>query len=248
MRMRKPVKLVIFNLAFIIISILFYSDKLIGLGFDPGLGAFKFALSIALALFGVIMFFFGNYMICIIPDKVSYKLDKLETMEDCIGALYQCLRTDPAFKKEIQKAIEQLNTLKRRQQSLNALLEQNGVSENFRSLHQTAHKAEFYALTNVKSIISRLIVFDNKEYISDPDNVDITSHSKFINEKLESTQLILKEYSELLLAVSAIGDTHHVDINEIRDMTEALNRVLKRDEFKPFEREYLNTQTQQTQQ
>lgn len=245
MRTRKPIKLVIYNIAFIIIAILCFSDKMLGLGFDPGLGAVKFALSIALALFGVLMFFFGNYMILIMPDKISYKIDKLETINDCIAALYQCLRTDPAFKTEIQKAIQQLNTLQRRQESLTTLLEQNGVSENFRSLHQTAHKAEFFALNNVKSIISRLIVFDNKEYASDPDNVDIASHRRFINEKLESTQLILKEYSELLLAVSAIGDTHRVDIDEIRDMTEALNRVLKRDEFKPLEREYLNTQTQQ---
>lgn len=244
--MRKPVKLAIFNVAFILISILFFSNKGLGLGFDPGLGAVKFALSISLAVFGVLMFFFGNYMIIIFPDKVNYKIDKLETIDDCIEALHQCMRTDPAFKTEISKAIDQLGTLKRRKESLMTLLEQNGVSENFRSLHQTAHKAEFYAVNNVKSIISRLIVFDNKEYISDPDNVDINSHREFIKEKLESTQLILKEYSDLLLAVTAIGDTHHVDIEDIRDMTKALNIVLKRDEFKPFERVYSNQETNQS--
>ncbi len=242
--MRKPVKLAIFNVAFIIIMILMFSDRGLGLGFDPGLGAFKFALSISMALFGILMFFFGNYMIILLPDRVNYKIDKLETIDDCIGALYQCLRTDPDFKTEILKAIEQLKTLQRRKESLTTLLEQNGVSENFRSLHQTAHKAEFYAFNNVKSIISRLIVFDNKEYISDPKNVDIQSHRTFINEKLESTQLILKEYSDLLLAVTAIGDTHHVDIEDIRDMTKALNIVLKRDEFKPFEKTYHDTQSQ----
>ncbi len=243
--MRKPVKLAIFNVAFVIITILLFSEKGFGLGFDPGLGALKFALSISVALFGVLMFFFINYMIFIMPDKVNYKFDKLETIDDCIGALYQCMRTDPAFKSEITKAIEQLETLKRRKESLLTLLEQNGVSENFRSLHQTAHKAEFYAICNVKSIISRLIVFDNKEYISDPDNVDINSHKEFIHEALDSTQLLLKEYSDLLLAVTAI-DTHHVDLEDIRDMTKALNIVLKRDEFKPFERAYnSNNETNQ---
>lgn len=244
--MRKLVKLVIFNLAFIIISILCFSDKVGGLGFDPGLGPFKFALSITLILFGTIMFFLGNWMIFILPDKINYKFDKLETIDDCIGVLYQCFRTDPAFKTEIQRSIEQLETLKRRKTSLLTLLEQNGVSENFRSLHQTAHKAEFYAVNNTKAIISRLIVFDNKEYISDPDNVDIKSHREFINEKLESTQLILKEYSDLLVAVTAIGDTHHVDIEDIRNMTKALNKVLKRDEFRPFERIYGNQETNQS--
>lgn len=246
MRMRKSIKLVIFNVAFVLISILFFSDKGLGFGFDPGLGAFKFALSISLTLFGVLMFFLGNYMLITLPDKVDYKIDKLESTDDCIGALYQCIRTDPAFKSEITKAIEQLETLKRRRESLMTLLEQNGVSENFRSLHQTARQAEFYAICNVKSIISRLIVFDNKEYISDPSNVDINSHRDFINGKLESTQMLLKEYSDLLLAVTAIGDTHHVNLEDIRDMTEALNIVLKREEFKPFERAYNNQETNQS--
>lgn len=242
MFMRKPIKLAIFNVAILIVAFLLYSNIGVGLGFDPGLGAVKFALSIAVAIFGIIMFFFGNYMIIILPDNINYKIDKLETISDCIGALYQCLQTDPAFETEIKKAIDQLKTLQRRKDSLTDLLEQNGVSENFRSLHQTAHKAEFYALGNAKSIISRLIAFDNKEYISDPQNTDIESHRNFIAEKLESTQLILKEYSDLLIAVTAIGDTHKVDLEDIRDMTKALNIVLKRDEFKPFEKTYPEAQ------
>lgn len=227
MRIRKPVKLVIYNVAFIIITFLIFSDIGFGLGFDPGLGPVKFALSIALALFGIFMFFFGNYVILLMPNKVNLRIDKLETISDCIAALSQCLRTDPAFESEISRAIEQLQTLERRKNSLITLLEQNGVSESFKSLHQTAHKAEFYAISNVKNIISRLIVFDNKEYDSNPDSVDIASHKSYISEKLESNQLILQEFSKLLTAVSAIGETHYVDIEEIRDMTEALNRVLK---------------------
>lgn len=242
--MRKSVKLAIFNVAIIIIAFLLFSNVGAGLGFDPGLGVVKFALSIALALFGIIMFFFGNYMIIILPDNINYKIDKLESIDDCIGALYQCLQTDPAFESEINKAIDQLKTLQRRKESLTTLLEQNGVSENFRSLHQTARKAEFYAFGNAKSIISRLIVFDNKEYISNPQSTDIESHKSFITEKLESTQLILKEYSDLLVAVTAIGNTHHVDLEDIRDMTKALNIVLKRDEFKPFEKTYQDNQKQ----
>lgn len=242
--MRKPVKLAIFNGAIVIIAFLLFSNIGAGLGFDSGSGPVKLLLSISVTLFGILMFFFGNYMILILPDKINYKIDKLETIDDCIGALYQCLRTDPAFEVEINTAIEQLKTLQRKKDSLTTLLEQNGVSENFRSLHQTARKAEFYAFNNAKSIISRLIAFDNREYNSDPKNVDIQPHRTFIGEKLESTRCILKEYSDLLVAVTAIGDTHHVDLEDIRDMTKALNIVLKRDEFKPFEKTYQDTQSQ----
>lgn len=242
--MRKPIKLILFNVAFICITPLCFSDKFLGLGFNPSNGAFKFALSISLAVFGIFMFFFGNYMIILSKDKINYKVDRLETIDDCIGALWQCIRTDPSFKAEITKAIEQLKVLQRRNDSLKALLEQNGITESFKYLNQTANKAEFFAFSNVKSIINRLIVFDNKEYLSNPDSVDISVHRDFINEKLNSNQTILKEYSDLLLALSAIGDTHHMNIDEIRDMTEALNKVLKRDEFKPLESSYHETQEQ----
>lgn len=242
--MRKPVKLAIFNVAIIIIAFLLFSNIGAGLGVDSGSSPVKLMLSISVALFGILMFFFGNYMILVLPDKINYKIDKLKTIEDCIGALYQCLQTDPAFKVEINTAIEQLKTLQRRKESLTALLEQNGVSENFVSLHQTARKAEFYAFNNAKSIINRLIVFDNREYISDSKNVDIQPHRTFITEKLESTRLILKEYSDLLIAVTALGDTHQVDLEDIRDMTKALNIVLKRDEFKPLEKAYQEAQIQ----
>lgn len=236
--MRKLTKLALFNVAFVILAILMFSSKGLGLAFDPGIGPGKFALSISVALFGLAVFFLTNGMILLSPDKVSYQIDKLDTIDDCIGALMECMKTDPSFKEEIGKAIEQLKTLRRRRESLATLLEQNSVSESFKTLHQTANKAEYYAFSNVKSIINRLIVFDNKEYLQDPDSVDIKSHKAYINEKLESNKLILKEYSDMLLALSAIGDTQDVDIGEIRDMTAALNSVLKRDEFKSLERKY----------
>ncbi len=226
MRTRKSVRLVIFNVLFFIAITILFSGK--SLGFDPELGPVRFALSIALALFGIFMFFFGNFMIIILPNKTTCKIDKLQTVTDYIQALVQFMKTDPAFKTEISRAIEQLETLQRRNNSLVSLLEQNGISENFKSLHQTAHQAEHCILNNVKSIISRLIVFDNKEYDSNPNTVDIKSHRDFINEKLESTQVLLNNYSELLTALTHIGDTSDkAAIEEIQDMTEALNRVLK---------------------
>lgn len=246
--MRKPIKLILFNVAFVIITLLCFSNKGLGLGFDPGLGVIKFAVSISLAIFGLGMFFVGNYMLLISESKINYKIDKLETIDDCIKALFQCKKTDPSFNKEISKAIEQMQTLKRRKDSLKLLLEHNDASDSFRFLNQTVSKAEFYAVCNVKNIINRLIVFDNKEYLADPDHVDILSHTTYINEKLESTQIILKEYSELLIAFSAIGDTTQIDFEDIRSMTNALNSVLKRAEFKPLEKEYEVTRKQENNQ
>lgn len=225
--MRKIVKLMIFNLALVIIFILCFSNKGIGLGFDLGLvGAFKFALSISLTFFGISIFGFVNYKILTTPTKVMYKIDKLETIEDCIMALNQCTKTDPSFKNEISKAIEQLKTLNRRKDSLTELLQHNDILKDFNFLNKISNDAEIYVFSNVKRIINRLIAFDNQEYLSNQETYDISSHKNYIDNALENNKNILDEYSKLLIDVSNICDEGQPDIDEIRNMTEKLNSAL----------------------
>ena len=174
------------------------------------------------------MFFYVNYLIITKEEKVKLKADSLTSIDECVYTLMKYEMSNSAFSKEISKAIEQLKTLKRRKESLDSLLVQNGISESFSYLNNTADKANFYVFSNVKKIINRLIVFDNEEYLSNilsSDNIE--SHRKYINEILEDNNNILKEYSSLLVAVSSIGDTTKTNLNEIKDMTEALKQVLK---------------------
>ena len=226
--MKRTIKLAIFNLCFVVASILSISERGLGLSFDLSQGALKFALSAAATFFGLSMFFYVNYLIITKEEKVKLKADSLTSIDECVYTLMKYEMSNSAFSKEISKAIEQLKTLKRRKESLDALLVQNGISESFAYLNQTADKANFYVFSNVKKIINRLIVFDNEEYLSNilsSDNIE--SHRKYINEILEDNNNILKEYSSLLVAVSSIGDTTKTNLNEIKDMTEALNQVLK---------------------
>lgn len=229
--MRKLTKLALFNVPFVVIVIL----SMMAISSGPA--------KILFAVFGVAVFFIVNGIILILPDKVKYQIDKLDTIEDCIGALRECLKTNPSFSDEISKAIEQLETLKRKCEALTLLLTQNSVADTFKSVLQTAKKAEFYVFSNVQNIITRLIAFDNQEYLKNPDSIDIESHKTYINEKLESNKLILKEYSDMLLALSAISETQVIDISEFTEMTAALNSVLKRDEFKSIEKKYLEAES-----
>lgn len=226
--MRKLTKLAIFNLVFAIIAILLK----ITIGFDSGPAKMLFII------FEVAVFFIGNGIIFIFSEKVSYQIDKLSTIQDCIGALNQCMKANPSFEVEISKAIDQLETLERKAEALKLLLSQNSIENSFTTVLQTAKKAEFFAFSNVQNIIIRLITFDNKEYLENPSAIDIKPYKIFINEKLESNNLILKEYSDMLLALSAINETQVIDISEITEMTTALNSVLKRDEFKTIDEKY----------
>ena len=239
--MKKPVKLAVFNIAFIIIAILSFSERGLGLSFDPSDGAFSFAMSISLTLLGVGLFGFVNYTLLTSKEKVDYKIKKLSTIGDCITALEKCKHTDPSFREEINEAINQLQTLQRRTENLATLLEQNGVSENFASINKTADKAKFFVFENVKRIINRLIVFDNEDYLARGQSYDISEHTDYIRTILKDNDDILHEYQNMLLAVSGVGDIHQTNLTELQIMTEALNRVLGGKQFASLEKKYSET-------
>lgn len=228
--MKKPIKLATFNLGVIIAAILCFSERGLGLGFDPSDGAMKFALSLSLTFLGLAIFFIGNFWILVKVEKAELKIGKLTTIEQCISALNSCKKTDPAFLGEIRRAIEQLYTLQRRKDSLTTLLEVNGVSEAFNYLNQTADTANYCVFTNVKSIINRLIVFDNEEYSQNQNSYDIDSHRTYIRGLLDENQEVLDEYAEMLEAVSKIGD-RQINLDNIKDMTAALRKVVKGKDF-----------------
>ena len=239
--MKKPIKLAIFNIAFIIIAILSFSERGLGLSFDPSDGALSFAMSISLTFLGLALFCFVNYTLLTGKEKVDYKIKKLSTISDCITALEKCKHTDPAFIVEIKEAINQLQTLQRKTDSLATLLEQNGVDENFASINKTSDKAKFFVFENVKRIINRLIVFDNEDFNAKGQSYDISEHKNYICSILRDNDNILNEYQNMLLAVSAIGDIHQTNITELQIMTEALNRVLGGNQFASLEKKYAET-------
>lgn len=236
--MKKVGKLVAFNLTLVVLTIILFSKRGLGLGFEPRAGAMKFALSISLAFLGVALFFFVNYEIIIHEETLNFKMTDLTTVNNCILALKQCRKTDPAFRGEIDKTIEQLQILERRKNALTLLFRQNGVEESFEYLNKTAEKANFYVFANVKRIINKLIVFDNEEYDKNPESYNLEEYRGTIRDIIRDNDLILKEYSDMLMALSSIevATTNHTQ--EIRDMTEALNKVLKGEQFASLEKEY----------
>lgn len=241
--MKKHFKLAAFNITFIIIAILSFSKRGLGLSFDPSDGALNFAMSISLTFLGIALFCFVNYTLLTKKEKVDYKIKKMSTIGDCIAALEKCKHTDPTFLSEIEEAINQLRTLQRRSDSLTMLLEQNGVSENFASINKTAGKAKFFVFENIKRIINRFIVFDNEEYLAKGQSYDISEHKNYVRTILRDNDDILREYQNMLLAVSGVGDIHQTNLAELQIMTEALNRVLGGQQFASLEKKYVETHT-----
>lgn len=223
---KKLVKLLIFNGIIIALAALCLSKRGLNLTFNPLENALKFAFSLGLSFLIIAIFIAGNYIILSSKERVEIKVGKLSTIDECIDTLRKCQKTDPAFLVEIKKAISQLESLQRKKDSLKQLLEINGISESFEYLNDTADKADLSVISNTKSIINRLIVFDNDEYVESEDSYDITSHKEYIRGLLEENQKVLDEYSNMLEAISKVND-QDINLNEIQTMTQALRNIIK---------------------
>ena len=72
-----------------------------------------------------------------------------------------------------------------------------------------------------------VIVFDNEEYLQKKSEYDISSHKGYVRGVLKDNEELLREYQSMLEAFSGIADTKMTNLDEIKNMTAALNHVLK---------------------
>ena len=223
--MKKSIKVIAFNAIFALLAIFCFSDKFFGLGFDlKSLGELKFAISITVLIILVLLFSYVNYILLIDSRKVEYTAKQIITLDSCIENLAKCFKTDPALKSEIQQAILQLQTFKRKREDLNILL---GENESIKDLvFQTVDTAESYACKNAIKILQQLVIFDNDAFLKIKDSVEIETHRNIITAALKSNTDILKEYNNLMIAASnALISKDVISLDAITTTTQALNAV-----------------------
>lgn len=218
--------LALFNLGIIGISIFFFSKQSwgLGLGFSPSLGAFKFAASIAVAVELGLFFFYVNYMFLTYQDKSTDIQNKdLTSIDKCMQQLKQARKSNPAFNEEIDTAIKNLQTLQRREETLNKLLETNNLT-NLTALKETAQSGNRLIFTRINIIINNLLVFDNVEYNDSNDEEMIRPFKEEIDKALADIQKTLWEYNQMLMSINNyIKQSLTIDVSEIIAMTEAFN-------------------------
>lgn len=209
-----------FNLGFIIAAIAFFSQKGLNLGFSLSLGAFKFALSVAIAVVGILLFFIINYKL-LSSDVESMKINDTNSIDKCISQLKQAKKNNSAFIGEIDTAIKYLNTLERREKSLTQLLKTNKLTDLY-DLKQTAQSANAFIFNRVNIILNSLLVFDNIEYNDFQNEELINPHKAEINKALSEIRKALIDYNNMLLAITSyIKESTNIDTTEIQAMTEA---------------------------
>lgn len=140
---------------------------------------------------------------------------KLKNADDYIKAFNAWLNEDTPFADYIKRAISQLESLKRKQKALRAVLDDSKDSPFL----TTAEEVDAYIFANCKRILNRVMIFDRGE----PHKYNM--HVAYLQEILGENAHVLSDFENLILEVSQIGDDANAATPCLNELTNALRSV-----------------------
>ena len=141
---------------------------------------------------------------------------KLKDADDYIKAFNAWLNEDTPFENYIKIAIKQLESLKRKQQALRAVLDDSKDSPFL----TTAAEVDQYILANSKRILNRVMIYDQG------DVAKYNEHAAYLETILGEDAHVLSDFENLILEVSQIGDNATAAATPcLTELTKALQSV-----------------------
>ncbi len=211
-------RLAIGTIILAIIDIIIFSPGIIGLTFSTN--AILFCLVI-LANIGIVSSEY-IYLTHSTTGKYGYDLDKLKSANDYKDALESKLNRRSPFFNEVKQSLAELDSITRKKNVLNELLEQNN-QQHFTALTDLADQATNFLFNNIRKILNRIAIFD-----SDIGNTLEKEHKEYMQKLLDSNENILKEFNKLLTEVSQMDDSPSSDDSlskVLSDMTNSLKTL-----------------------
>lgn len=150
--------------------------------------------------------------------KYGYDLDKLKSANDYKEALESKLGKNSPFYSQVKQALTQIDSMTRKKNVLNELLEQNN-QEHFTALTELADQASNFLFNNIRKTLNRIAIFD-----ADIGNSMENEYKEYIQKLLDSNDNLLNEFNKLLAEVSQMDDTSSDDSlgQVLNDMTNSL--------------------------
>lgn len=140
---------------------------------------------------------------------------KLKDADDYIRAFQAWLNEDTPFPEYIKLAINQLESLKRKQKALRVILDDSKDSPFL----TTANEVDAYILANSKRILNRVMIYDKGE----PHKLNM--HVAYLQEVLGQNAHVLSDFENLILEVSQIGDDANAATPCLNELTNALRSM-----------------------
>lgn len=242
---KKILKLIGFNIAFIVANIVLFSNWFLGIKLFSFFG-------IILAIASIITFFKTNNRILNGKKKEEIKKEenKLETAEDFRKELVLCM-SKREFREEATRAVKQMERLTKKIQMLEEILAQHFSrgSLTYEKFNSTVVGVEKLFFDNLRKMITKIRIFDQDEYNNMArENRNLSTHAvekrnaiykEYIDYAgiiIEKNENLLIKLDDLTLEISKLADVEEAniedlmvvqEINELIDQTKLYKRKLE---------------------
>lgn len=230
---KKFLKLFALNASIIFINILAFSNWCIGL--TIGKSVIQTLISIFLIVISAIVFFKGNNIILNGRKKAPTKVQKkLVSDEDFKMELLKCMDKHE-FKSEATQAIEQIERLRKKTDTLDLILQQHFEKDSltYEKFHYTIMNIEKLFFENLRKMILKITIFDQDEYnnlakenknISESAalqrNAIFKEYINYVNAIIEKNEGILIKLDNLTLEISKLEDVNDVELDNLPTIQE----------------------------
>lgn len=226
----------------VILNILVLSPGFLGISI--GSSAFATAFGITLLIASAIVLFYGCYVLLFKPPAVI-PVKEISTHEDYVEALNR-YRQVKSLEEFITLALEQLDRIKKKRTTLmniiNQRFDQGELSH--KKFSSVTYEVEKLFYLNVKSMLSRISVFDESEYLSmmkgkqskfsqeilqEKMNV-YNEYLSFMKNSLSTNEEILLKLDKLIIEISRLDSFEPGDIDNMPCMQE-IDSLIKQTKF-----------------
>jgi len=229
-------------LGVLVVNILVLSPGFLGV--EIGRNALSTAFAITLLIASALVLLYGSYVL-LFKQPVVLPVKEVKTHEDYVEALnhYRHVKT---LEEDITFALEQLERLKKKKATLlNVLNQRFDASElSYKKFDSVTYEVEKLFYLNVRSILNRLGVFDESEYMSvmsqkptkfskellqEKRNV-YNDYLSFMKSSLDTNEEILLKLDKLLLEISRLDSFEPGDIDNMPCMQE-IDSLIKQTKY-----------------
>lgn len=240
----RSVKLLGLIAGVVLLNILILSPGLLGVEIG-GESVLETASGVTLLVISFLVLVYGSYVLLFQPPVVMPVKD-IQTHEDYITALIH-YRDVKALKKDIFLALDQLDRMEKKKDTLSDVLSQrfDQTELSYKRFISVIYEVEKLFYLNIRGILNKLSVFDASEFSIFANQQRAASFSnKLVQDKLNlyneylsyvtgylgANEEIMLKLDKLLLEISLLNSTDYRDVEDMPCMKE-IDALIKQTKF-----------------
>jgi len=241
---KKILKIAGLNVGIAFFNIIIFSPGLIGISFTDST-ALHIAIGGTVVFLSAVLFFYGNYKLLSPKTNRSTKinLNDIKSTEDCITALKQAYGKE-TFNTSIDTVIEQVEVfIKKKEKIFNTLRQKfNIIDELYEKFIGTILDVEYVFISNIKSILNNISIFDEEDYKRARYNMTqkkisnqfviskmniYSEYISFVKNAIEDNEEIILKLDALLLELSRFNSLETGELENMKEIKE-MDDLIKR--------------------